>query len=206
NDYLRKYLWMIGCYGVRSFNYEAYIEDSPAVRALLAGQDFYNSTIGNGWADICLRENQGRLLLQVHASVIAVTPDLCAEQDINGFIWPDDIVPLSRIEATSIFNEKYIYVDDRFLEKYEKNKIYDAVPFKIDNQYSSCPSYKGKWAFNSCRRIGRNLLRLSLYELYKGVPVQEIQHVNKFAIPESEAIAKGVEGEHIVEKSERLLN
>lgn len=206
NDYLRKYLWMIGCYGVRSFYYKAYIEDSPAVRALLAGQDFYNSTIGNGWADICLRENQGRLLLQVHASVIAVTPDLCAEQDINGFVWPDDVAPLSQIDATSVFNEKYIYVDDRFLEKYEKNKIYDAVPFKIDNQYSSCPSYKGKWAFNSCRRIGRNLLRLSLYELYKGVPVQEIQHVNKFAIPESEAIAKGMEGEHIVEKSERLLN
>ena len=206
NDYLRKYLWMIGCYGVRSFYYEAYIEDSQAVRDLLAGQNFYNSTTGNGWADICLRENRGRLLLQVHASVIAVTPDLCAEQDINGFVWPDDVAPLSRIEATSVLTERYIYVDDRVLEKYEKNKIYDAVPFKVGDQYFSCPSYKGQWAFNSCRRIGRNLLRLSLYELYKGVPVQEIQHVNKFAISKNEAIAKGMEGEHIVEKSDRLLH
>lgn len=206
NDYLRKYLWMTGCYGVRSFFYEAYIENSQAVRDLLAGQDFYNSTIGNGWGDLCIRVHRDRILLQIHASVIAVAPDLCIEQDINSFIWPDDTKPLSQRDATDFLNSRYVYVDDQFLERYEKNSLFDAIPFNIDGKYSSCPSYKGQWSFNDCKRVGRNLLHLSLYELYKGVPVQEICHVNQYAISDAAALEKGITSEHIVEKSNKLLN
>ena len=206
NDYLRKYLWMTGCYGVRSFFYEAYIEDSQAVRDLLAGQNFYDSTIGDGWCDLCIRVHNNHILLQVHASVIAVSPDLCVEQDINSFIWPDDANPLSYREATNFLNNRYVYVDDQFLERYEQNSLFDAIPFSIDGHYSSCPSYKGQWSFNDCKRIGRNLLRLSLYELYKGVPVQEIHHVNQYAISDGTALARGLSGENIVEKSYKLLN
>lgn len=205
NDYLRRYLWMVGCYGVKSFFYEAYIEESDAVISLLADKDFYNAQIGNGWCDVCIRRNDERLLLQVHASVIAIAPELCVEPDINMLTWPSDSQPLSHQEATNFMNEKYVYVKDIFLERYEGNSLFEAIPFKMHEKYSSCPSYKGQWSFRNCFRIGRNMFRLSLYELYRGIPVQEIYHVHKYAISEHEAKSIGLTGEHIVEKVDKLL-
>lgn len=79
NDYLRRYLWSTNCYGVRVFFYEAYIKDSDNVRQLLAGKTPYDNELGNGWGRLTIREIDGHILLQVWASVVAITPELCKE-------------------------------------------------------------------------------------------------------------------------------
>lgn len=205
NDYLRKYLWMTGCYGVRVFFYESYLGDSPEVQQLLSGNSHYNKTLGNGWGELDIREVDGKLLLQLWASVAAISPILCSEQDIYSLIWPGDSQPITRKQARDIRSNKYAYLDDRFLEKYEKNKVFNAVPFKFYNNFSSCPSYKGQWGFRDCKRVGRNIIKVPFYELYRGVPDQEVYHAHQYAVSEKEFIARDSAEEHIVSKVDRLL-
>lgn len=205
NDYLRKYLWMIGCYGVRVFFYEAYIDDSSEVRQLLNGNSHYNEIIGNGWGELDIREVNGKLLLQLWASVVAISPVLCREQDIYSLVWPDDSQPITPKQVKDIRSNKYAYLDDRFLEKYEKNKVFNAVPFKVYNYFSSCPSYKAQWAFRDCKRVGRNMIKVPFYELYRGIPDQEVYHAHQYAISEEEFVARDSSEEHIVSKVDRLL-
>ena len=205
NDYLRKYLWMTGCYGVRVFFYEAYIDDSSEVRQLINGNNHYNEIIGNGWGELDIREVDGKILLQLWASVVAVSPVLCSEQDIYSLIWPGDSQPITRNQVRDIRSNKYAYLDDRFLEKYEKNKVFSAVPFKVHNGFSSCPSYKGQWGFRDCKRVGRNIIKVPFYELYRGIPDQEVYHAHQYAISEEEFVARDSSEEHIVSKVDRLL-
>ena len=205
NDYLRKYLWMTGCYGVRVFFYEAYLDDSPEVQQLLSGNSHYNKTLGNGWGELDIREVDGKLLLQLWASVVAISPVLCSEQDIYSLIWPSDSQPITRKQVRDIRSNKYAYLDDRFLEKYEKNKVFNAVPFKVYNNFSSCPSYKGQWGFRDCKRVGRNIIKVPFYELYRGIPDQEVYHAHQYAVSEEEFIARDSAEEHIVSKVDRLL-
>ena len=205
NDYLRKYLWMTGCYGVRVFFYEAYIDDSSEVRQLINGNNHYNEIIGNGWGELDIREVDGKILLQLWASVVAVSPVLCSEQDIYSLIWPDDSQPITPKQVRDIRSNKYAYLDDRFLEKYEKNKVFNAVPSKVYNYFSSSPSYKGQWAFRDCKRVGRNIIKVPFYELYRGIPDQEVYHAHQYAISEEELVARDSSEEHIVSKVDRLL-
>ena len=205
NDYLRKYLWMTGCYGVRVFFYEAYIDDSSEVRQLINGNNHYNEIIGNGWGELDIREVDGKILLQLWASVVAVSPVLCSEQDIYSLIWPDDSQPITPKQVRDIRSNKYAYLDDRFLEKYEKNKVFNAVPSKVYNHFSSSPSYKGQWAFRDCKRVGRNIIKVPFYELYRGIPGQEVYHAHQYAISEEEFVARDSSEEHIVSKVDRLL-
>jgi len=205
NDYLRKYLWMTGCYGVRVFFYEAYIDDSSEVRQLINGNNHYNEIIGNGWGELDIREVDGKILLQLWASVVAVSPVLCSEEDIYSLIWPDDSQPITPKQVRDIRSNKYAYLDDRFLEKYEKNKVFNAVPSKVYNHFSSSPSYKGQWAFRDCKRVGRNIIRVPFYELYRAIPDQEVYHAHQYAISEEELVARDSSEEHIVSKVDRLL-
>lgn len=205
NDYLRKYLWMTGCYGVRVFFYEAYIDDSSEVRQLINGNNHYNEIIGNGWGELDIREVDGKILLQLWASVVAVSPVLCSEQDIYSLIWPDDSQPITPKQVRDIRSNKYAYLDDRFLEKYEKNKVFNAVPSKVYNYFSNSPSYKGQWAFRDCKRVGRNIIKVPFYELYRGIPDQEVYHAHQYAISEEEFVARDSSEEHIVSKVDRLL-
>ena len=205
NDYLRKYLWMTGCYGVRVFFYEAYLDDSSEVQQLLSGNSHYNKILGNGWGELDIREVDGKLLLQLWASVVAISPVLCSEQDIYSLIWPSDSQPITRKQVRDIRSNKYAYLDDRFLEKYEKNKVFNAVPFKVYNNFSSCPSYKGQWGFRDCKRVGRNIIKVPFYELYRGIPDQEVYHAHQYAVSEEEFIARDSAEEHIVSKVDRLL-
>ena len=205
NDYLRKYLWMTGCYGVRVFFYEGYLDDSREVQQLLSGNSHYNKILGNGWGELDIREIDGRLLLQLWASVVAISPKLCSEQDIYSLIWPGDSQPITRNQVRNIRSNKYAYLDDRFLEKYEKNKVFSAVPFKVHNGFSSCPSYKGQWGFRDCKRVGRNIIKVPFYELYRGIPDQEVYHAHQYAVSEEEFIARDIAEEHIVSKVDRLL-
>lgn len=205
NDYLRRYLWSTNCYGVRVFFYEAYIKDSDNVRQLLAGKTYYEKKLGNGWGQLTIREIDGHILLQVWASVVAITPELCKEQDKYSLIWPGDTKPMTseRVNRDASASE-YAYLDDKFLEEYEKYSIFDAVPYKSGDRFFINLSYKNIWYLNNLQRIGRNRLKISFRELYKA-PIQEIYLAHQYAIPPVEASKTDQAEEHIVSKTERLL-
>ncbi len=67
----------------------------------------------------------------------------------------DDKVPSQRL-----YKSEYVYVDDAFLTKYEKDKTYEAIPFFYNDHYQVSPSYGAQWAFRDCIRIGRNLVKM----------------------------------------------
>lgn len=206
NDYLRKYLWLRGHCGIRVFFYEALVEDTETIRKIMNGKSHFNSSHKDNWFELDIREHRGKLLLQVWASVVGVEPKLCEELDKNSLIWPGDTEPMTRDRATSINSHGNFYLNDRFLEKYEKNSIYDASIFKSsENEFLCSPSYKGQWAFNECIRVGRNLIKIPIYELYKGVPSKEVVHAHNYAISEIEAKTHELSQEHIASKSYRLL-
>lgn len=205
NDYLRDYLWKIGCYGVRSFFYEAYLDDHDSIRKLMNGTDHYNENLGSGWGELDLRITDGRILIQLWASVVAVSPELCVAQDKYSLVWAGDSHPMTQQRANDFIASKYVYLDDACLDKYEKDSMYEAVPFKSRACYSSNPSYKGQWSFRDCDRVGRNLLKMSIYEIYRQLPDQEVYHLHQYAVPISVAETFDHDEEHIVSKTDRLL-
>lgn len=204
NDYLRQYLWMTGCLGVRSFFYEGYLENSQEIGELLGAESHIHKKIGQ-WCDFDLRRHEGRLLLQVWASVVALEPVQCPAQDKFTLIWPGDNAPMTPQRVSNFLDREYAYLDDRFLERYEKDAKFEAVPFRHHGTFCSTPSYKGQWSYRDCTRVGRNLLRMSLYELYRGVPCREVYHAHRFALPEAHAMDRDFTEEHIVSKAYRLL-
>jgi hypothetical protein len=205
NDYLRKYLWMNGCWGVRVFYYETYIEDSPAIRKLFGKDNYFQCNRPNNWYDLLIREHDNKIMLEVHATIPVVSPERCDFLDKYSLVWAGDSSPMTKDRGSSYIKNEHVYVDDRFLEKYERNSMFDCTPFKMYGSFRSCPSYGGQWAFRDCERRGRNMLKISIYELYRGVPTQQILHVHKHAIPTVDAKSFSLDEEHIVCKSFRLL-
>lgn len=205
NDYLRNYLWMSNCYGFRVFYYEAYIEATEEVIKLLNDQDFYQENISN-WGELCIRKIENRILLQLHGVTCAVEPIKCNNANAYSLVWPGQSQPYTRQELNNYSTEEFVYVKDSFLEKYEKDSLYEAVPFKYYSKHFYCsPSYKGQWSFQKCVREGRNLVKISLYELYKGVPDEEIFYIHQFVITDSEVSQFHLNEENIVIKAEKFL-
>ncbi len=205
NDYLRNFLWMKNCYAFRVFYYESYIEETDEVNQLLSNEDFYNKKISI-WGELCIRRVNGRILIQLHAVTCAVEPDKCHSTSADQLIWPNQTKPFTRKELTNFATQEFVYVKDEFLVKYEKDTLYEAIPFKQYGDHFYCsPSYKGQWSFQNCLREGRNLFRVSLYELYKNVPDEEIFHVHGYALTQIEADQFDLSQENIVLKTEKFL-
>lgn len=201
NDYLRKYLWMNGYWGVRVFYYEALIDDCESIRKLMGQNNYYQCNKPGSWYDLVLRQDNNKILLQLHATVPSIAPEKCYEVDKNSLIWPGDTTPMNKARTNTYINDEYVFINDTFLEKYEKDSMFECIPFEMHNQFYCCPSYGGQWAFNDCIRVGRNLLKISIYELYKGVPTQEILHAHKHAISDADAnVLLKQDKEHIVSK------
>ena len=120
NEYLRRYLWMHGAYGVRIFFYEALLPDSPSLRAVMAGQSHIKLEPAGDW--------------------------LCS------------------------------------------------------------PSYRGQWAFLECRRVGRNILKVPMRELYKPKPDREILHAHAHALDPADVAQYDSFEEHVVSKTQRLVD
>ncbi len=57
NEYLRKYLWMRGAVGVRSFYYSALLPDTPELLALMADQDHIDLKSEGDWCDGDIRKD-----------------------------------------------------------------------------------------------------------------------------------------------------
>lgn len=206
NEHLRKYLWMRGCRGVRVFFYQSLCPDSPELRILMGNSKHISIQPDNGWYDVVIREDQGGLLLQVWASVEAVSCELCLEQTAENISWPSVADLVTHVSANSILNLHTIYIDDKFLERYEQSSFYETVPRHSHGQWFCSPSYRGQWTFTDCQRVGRNLIRVSLRELYKPKPEREILHARAFSIDPAVAENFDQNEEHVVSKTQRLID
>ena len=206
NTYLRKYLWMRGARGVRTFFYQAKLPDVVEIRQLMGGKSHVDIKADTGWYEVDIREDDGGLLLQVWASVDAVSCDLCPERTADNIIWPGAQGLVTHASADADIATHIIYLDDRFLERYEKSGFYDTTPTLMYGQWHCSPSYRGQWGFSDCSRVGRNLIRVSLRELYKPKPEQEILHAHSFALDPAVAAQFSEDEEHIVSKTQRLLD
>lgn len=205
NEYLRKYLWMRGMFGVRVFFYEALVDDAPSIRAIMNGQKHIALKPNDGWYELDIREHKNKLLVQLWASVKAVSPELCPERSADGVMWPNVDGPMSHARANALVEVDPVYLDDKFLQRYEQNAFYDTTPVRVFYRWHASPSYRGQWAFTDCVRVGRNLVRVPMRELYKPKPDREILHAREFAKSAAEIANLDLSEEHIVGKVERLL-
>ncbi|WP_089361186.1 hypothetical protein [Pseudomonas segetis] len=208
NEYLRRYLWLRGARGVRVFYYSAQLPDVPEVRAVMGGKSHVGCkpTEGVAWYELDIREHEGGLLLQLWASVEAVTPELCPEQTAEGILWPGHAQPMTHARANALVGNDPVYLDDRFLKRYEESAFYDSVPAYVWGQWHCSPSYRGQWSFTACRRVGRNLLQVPMRELYKAKPDREIVHARSFAVDPADLAHVDLNEEHVVAKVQRLLD
>lgn len=204
NDYLRRYLWLRGGRGVRQFYYKARLAMGAELQAWMNGRSFVELGQTSGWLDGDVRLDGGGLLLQVWATVEAVSCQLSPEQTAEGLEWPGIPGVVTSDRANDIFNQGTLFLDDRFLEHYEQSTYYETTPFKVFGQWRCCPSYLGQWSFSGCERIGRNLIRVSLRDLYKGTPDREILHAHAFALTPTQIDGLDQAEEHIVSKVDRL--
>lgn len=159
-----------------------------------------------GWYDLDIREHRGGLLIQLWATVRAVPPQLCGEQNADGLKWPgiEGIMTHARADATMQYTP--VFLDDRFLERYEQSSFYETTPARVHGSWWCSPSYRGQWHFTECVRVGRNLIRVSIRELYKPKPDREILHAHTHAMEAADVAHFDLEEEHIVSKTQRLLD
>lgn len=208
NEYLRRYLWLRGARGVRVFYYETRLGDVPEIRALMEGgvHIVHKPAEGVEWYKLDIREDQGGFLLQLWASVEAVTPELCPEKNADGILWPGNVQPMTRERANALVNYHWVYLNDRFLQKYEQNTFYDSTPIQVGRHWHCSPSYLRQWSFTDCRRVGRNLIKVPMRELYKPKPDREILHARSFAVDPADLAHVDLNEEHVVAKVQRLLD
>ncbi|WP_431819418.1 hypothetical protein [Burkholderia sp. F1] len=205
NEYLRKYLWLRGGRGVRQFYYQAMLPGRQELRDWMNGQAFVEIGEAGHWVQGDIREDEGGFLLQVWVTVVAVTCELCLGQTAEGLVWPDIGEPVTRARANALIDPTSIFLDDRFLERYEENRFYDTTPVNVHGIWHCSPSYLGQWAFTDCKRIGRNLIKVRLRELYQGIPDREILHARAYALDAAAVAQFDLDEEHFVAKVNRLL-
>jgi hypothetical protein len=206
NDYLRRYLWMRGAHGVRLFYYEKRFEDLPELRTLMKGEPHVDIKPENGWCEIGIREFKGGLLVQMWAVVAAVSPELCETPDVETLEWPGAPGPMTYARASAYIHGAPVFLDDRFLERYEQNSLFDTMPTRAGAVWLCGPSYQGQWSFTDCERAGRNLIRASVRKLYAGLPDREIAYAHSFVLSAEKAAEFDQAEEHIVSKTARFAD
>jgi hypothetical protein len=208
NEYLRKYLWLRGARAIRVFFYEKLFPDQAELRGLMEGKTHIKlePSTGPAWYLLDIRQHQDGLLVQIWASVESVSCELCPEQSADGLMWPGRMEPMTKAHANASVGIDPVYLDDKFLQRYEQNTFYDTVPSPYYGAWNCSPSYKGQWCFTDCVRVSRNLIKVSMRELYKPKPDREIIHAYKFALSEAEISNFDLNAEHIVAKTQRLLD
>jgi len=160
----------------------------------------------DGWHVLDIREYKGGLLIQVWATVIAVAPEPCPEQSAQGLVWPGVADPMTHARADALVESMPVYLDDRFLERYEQSSFFDTTPVKAHGQWHVSPSYGGQWSFTDCVRVGRNLIKVPMRELYKPKPDREILHADAHALDPAQVSQFNKDAEHIVAKTDRLVD
>lgn len=207
NEYLRKYLWLRGARAVRVIYYQKLLPDQAMLRELMQGRTHVELTPEEGlvWYKLDICEHREGLLIQVWASIEVSECELCPEQSADGLVWPGITDPMTRDRANALVSSTPVFLNDKFLERYEQSTFYETVPSQIDGVWYCSPSYKKQWSFTDCRRVGRNLVQVPMRELYKPKPDREIIHAHRFALSPAEIAHIDTELEHIVAKTQRLL-
>ncbi|WP_211224579.1 hypothetical protein [Marinimicrobium agarilyticum] len=113
---------------------------------------------------------------------------------------------MTHARANALLAAEPVYLDDRFLQKYEQNAFYDTTPVRIGERWHCSPSYGGQWSFTDCRREGRNLIKVPMRELYQPKPDREILHAKSFAIDPADIAHIDLNEEHVVAKVKRMLD
>lgn len=206
NEYLRRYLWMRNAIAARVFHYQVLVQDEIRIRKLMNGSRHVQLKPKDGWYELDIREHNNALLLQIWATVTAALPELCPEQSADGILWPDIDFPVTYAWAGALTQSRYVFLDDKFLQRYEQNGFYNSTPVNVFGNWHCCPSYAGQWSFTECVRVGRNLIRVPIRELYKPKPDREIVHAHSFAKTAAEVSHFSLQEEHIVSKVQRLLD
>lgn len=206
NAYLRRYLWMRGAYGVRVFFYEAMLPDSPDLRALMAGKTQVLLEPEGSWYKLDIREHDRGLLIQLWATVVAVSPELCPDEKADGLVWPGVTGAMTHDRANALAEIMPVYLDDTFLERYEQSSLFDSRPVNVYGRWHCSPSYRGQWGFSECVRVGRNLIKVPMRELYKPKPDREILHAYAHVLDPAQVAALDQGEEHIVSKTQRLVD
>ncbi|MGH8777860.1 hypothetical protein [Paraburkholderia sp.] len=205
NEYLRKYLWMRGAQGARVFFYEATVQDRPELRALMGADNRFDFEEEGHWCSVSLLEIDRRIRLQVWATVVVVSCERLPEQIAYGLRWPGITEPVTRAFVDQLDDRTFVFLNDKFLEQYEQDAFYDSIPVKVFGTYwVNSPSYHGKWAFTDCKRVGRNIIRVRLRDLYRGIPARETLHAHSYAMDPDVVAQLDDAEEHIVAKTERL--
>jgi hypothetical protein len=206
NEYLRRYLWMRGCYGARLIYYQALLPDQTQIRELMKNETHVSLRPEGSWYDLDIREHAGGLLIQLWAIVHAVSPELCPEPSAEGLSWPGVEGEMTKARANALTAITPVYLDDRFLERYEQSGFFDTVPVKVGNAWFCSPSYLGQWGFSDCVRVGRNMVRVPMRELYKPKPDREILHAHAHVLTPTKVREFDQAEEHIVSKTGRLAS
>lgn len=206
NARLRQYLWQRDASVARVFHYEVLLDKTLALTALMGGAKHLELSPGAAWFEADLREHLGGLLLQVWATVVAVDAERCPPVTADGLVWPAHGA-MTADAANALVAPTLVYLDDRFLERYEQNPVYDITPFRPqDGNWLVDPSYRNQWSFTWCERVGRNMVRVPMRELYKPKPEQEIVHAHRHALDPQVVARLDQTEEHIVAKTQRLLD
>ena len=205
NEYLRKYLWMRNAYAARVFFYETLLNESSKLREIMNGQSHVVLEPNDGWYKLDIREYEDSLLIQCWATVVAVAPERCDEPTIDGIEWPGVDGLVTKARANGDFKSTII-LDDKFLVRYEQDGFYSSTPGQSYGKWYCSPEYKGQWSFTGCSRVGRNLIKVDLYDLYKAIPAREVLHAHQFALSPEEITHLDINKEHIVAKTQRLLD
>lgn len=208
NEYLRKYLWLRGARAVRVFYYQTVVADHKELRELMKEQKQITIQPNSDykWYMLDLREHEGALMIQAWAAVEVADCELCPQPHANGLVWPGIEGPMTFERANALIEPNYVYLDDKFLERYEQNAFYDSTPSKCYGEWDCGPSYKGQWSFTDCYRVGRNLIRVPIRELYQPKPDREIIHAHKHSLEPAERDLINQTSEHIAAKTQRLID
>lgn len=99
-----------------------------------------------------------------------------------------------------------VYLDDRFLERYEQNAAFDTTPVNVGGRWHCSPTYLGQWGFTECVRVGRNMIRVSVRDLYRSVPQREIVHAHSWVLGSDLVAALDPTEESVVDKVAQLTD
>lgn len=207
NDYLRRYLWMRGAHGVRIFYYSKRLPPLPELLAAMGDTDRFGQVAEDGRYELDLIVNDDHVYMQVWGVAPVLAPELCAAPNAETLIWPGHDGPMTRKRAGRLFAAPAtVFLDDRFLERYEQDALFDSNPVKSGATWHVSPRYGGQWSFSDCVRVGRNAVRMPLRKLYEGLPDREIVYAHGFVLGVGAAAAIDETKPHIVELTKRIVD
>ncbi|TIL47987.1 hypothetical protein [Mesorhizobium sp.] len=204
SDYLHRYLWMRGAYGVRIFYYSKLLPARADLTALLDEYGHFAHVPEDERYEMDLRRHDDGILMQIWGAAAILGPQLSNERSAEGLVWPGDDSPMTSDRANALVGGVSVLIDDRFLDRYEQDAVYDCHVVKIGDRWHTSPGYRGQWSFTECVRVGRNAIRIPMHELYEAKPGREIVHAFDHALSAEAAAAINPDQDHIVSRTDRI--